>query len=427
MKIVIVVDSWNKGNGCIVTSHRLVKELQLKGHEVTLVSTRGEEAMKFEGPFYELPGFYLPGTKESMKNMGFMWARGKKKTLRKAYEGADLVQVQLPFFVARNAVRVAKKMNIPVMGACHIQSQNITGAMRTGNKLLNYLINVWFNLELFKKVDAIHCPSEFAADLIKSKGSNAHFRVISNGIPKQYKPLTTLERPELFEDKFVLMNVGRHALEKNQGIMIDAVLKSKYKDKIKLLICGKGELTEKLRDQGKALPVEPLIRYISDEEKYLYLNTADMYLHSSGVELESLSVLEAIGCGLPNLIEDSPNSATSMFALDDRLIFQTEEELTEKIDFWYENRALLPELKKQTLLAAENYRIENSVVSMEELYNDVIQAHKGAKGLLPKGEKIIPYVRDTESTQKHLQDNKTEVSSQKSRFRIAFPRKRSGS
>jgi len=233
--------------------------------------------------------------------------KGIKKILRKAFKGADISQIQFPFFVARNPVRVANKMNIPVMGACHIQTQNMTGAMGKDNKILDWMIESLFNFELFNRVDAIHCPSEFAAELIKSKASNSHLRVI----------------------------IG-------------------------------------------------IIRYISDEEKHPFLNTADMYLHSSGVELESLSCLEAMGCGLPCIIEDSPKSAASQFAFDERLDFKTVDELTSKIDYWYENRALLPEMKDRTLKFAENYRMEKSIIAMEQLYSDVIETHDGTVGLLPK-------------------------------------------
>jgi glycosyltransferase involved in cell wall biosynthesis len=148
------------------------------------------------------------------------------------------------------------------------------------------------------------------------------------------------------------------------------VLKSKYKDKILLLICGRGETTERLKERAKELPVEPLIKYISEEEKHLFLNTSDLYVHSSGIELESRTCLEAIGCGLPCLIEDAPNSASSQFALDDRFLFSAKikDEMTLKIDFWYEQRDLLPELKKPILEKAEKYRIDNSIEAMEKLF-----------------------------------------------------------
>ncbi|MDC7242294.1 MAG: glycosyltransferase [Spirochaetales bacterium] len=389
MRIVFVIDSWNPGNGCIVATHRLVEELQAKGHDIALVTTAGPAADEFKGDVYTVPGFYMPGVKEAMMNMNFQFGRGIKSVLREAFTGADLVQIQFPYFMAAPAVKMARKMDVPVLGACHIQSQNMTGAMGKDNKLMDLFFNSWFNYELFKRVEAIHCPSAFAADLIKSKGSNAHFRVISNGIPRGYEPDTSLKRPEEWGDKFVLVTIGRLAMEKRHEVMIDAIKKSKYKDKIQLLICGKGELEESLKSQAAGMPVEPQIRYISDEEKMLYMNTADMYLHSSLIELESLTCLEAIGCGLPCMISNSPNSAASQFAYNEKFIFEMDDadDLAAKIDYWFEKREELKEMKKDILEMAEQYRMDRSIASMEQLYEDVINYNSGNSNLLPAEEK----------------------------------------
>ncbi len=67
MKIVIVIDSWNKGNGGVVVTHTLVKELQARGHEISLVTTAGISASEFKGTVHEIKGFYLPGIKESLE------------------------------------------------------------------------------------------------------------------------------------------------------------------------------------------------------------------------------------------------------------------------------------------------------------------------------------------------------------------------
>ncbi len=377
MKIVIVIDAWNKGNGGVVVTHTLVKELQARGHEISLVTTAGEAASKFNGKVTEIKGMYLPGIRESLESMGFKFGvgMGQNRKYRKAYKGADLIHVVFPFFMSRNAANVAKRMKIPILGAAHIQSQNLTGAMGKDNKTLDYIFNTWFNFQLFNRVPAIHCPSQHAAELLKSKGAKAHLRVVSNGIPREFVPMDNPKRPDFFGDKFVILNIGRHAMEKRQESIIDAVLQSKYKDRIKLLLCGRGEDTKKLIERGKELPVEPLIKYISEEEKHLYYNTADLYVHASGVELESRTCLEAVGTGMPCLIEDSKHSASSQFALDDRFLFTTngKTEMTKKIDYWYEHRDELPKLKGEVLKSAEKYRIDKSIDAMEELYNDVVE------------------------------------------------------
>jgi glycosyltransferase involved in cell wall biosynthesis len=368
MKLVIVIDSWAEGNGGVIATKRMVEELTSRGHEVRIVTTG-----KHEGDFYEVPGFAPAPVKESLENMGFMFGKGKKAILKEAYRGADLIQVQFPFLMARNAVKVAKKMGIPVIGAAHVQPQNVIAAMGIENPLIEKMFYTLFNFCLYKQVDILHCPSRFAADLFREHGSKANMRVVSNGIPQAYTP-SQYDRPEWFGDKFVILNIGRHAMEKRQELLIEGVLKSKYKENIQLLLCGKGENSEILREKGHDLPVEPLIRYISMEEKLHYLNTADLYLHGSVVELESLSCLEAIGCGLPCLIGNSPYSAASQFALDDRFIFEMDnpESIALKIDYLYENREMLKNLKKDVLEMAEEYRFDKCVDRMEDLYSEVL-------------------------------------------------------
>lgn len=370
MKIVFVIDSWNDGNGGVVATKRVAEELIKRGHEIRVVST-GQHEGNYE--FFEVPGFYPPGVRESLEKMNFLFGKGKKAVYREAFKGADLVQVQFPFFMARNAVKVAKKMGIPVTGAAHVQPQNIIAAMGKEDPFMEKMFHMLFNFNLYKQVDAIQCPSAFAAQMIRDQGSNAHLRIITNGIPRDYHPIEH-SRPEWFKDRFVVLNIGRHALEKRQELLIDGVLKSKHKDNIQLLLCGKGEDSEKLRQRGRELPIEPLVDYVTHEDKLRYLNTADLYMHSSVVELESLACLEAIGSGLPCLIGDSLHSAAPQFALDERFLFTMDDSdvLAEKIDYWYEHREELRQLKPQVLEIADNYRMDKAIDEMEQFFKDAV-------------------------------------------------------
>ena len=237
-----------------------------------------------------------------------------------------------------------------------------------------------FNFLLFNRVPIIHCPSQFAADLLRKSGCRSTLRVISNGIPPEYVA-TAQARPDWFGDKMVLVSVGRHAPEKRQELMIESLKRSKYAHNIQLLVCEKGENTEALKAMGASLPVKPFIQYVDQEEKLTYLNTADLFIQASIVELESLSSLEAIGCGLPCLSSDSRHSAASQFALDERFLFKADhaDNLAEKIDYWYENRDLLRSLRGNVLAMAENYRFEKCLDKMEALYAEAMQANKQAK------------------------------------------------
>ena len=389
MIIVIAVDSYNEANGGTIATMRIAEALKERGHEVRIIAAIHKDP---EDPnFFKIPGFVLPGAEGAQENMVFLFGKNDKKTFRKAIQGADVVMVQFPFLMAKGVVKTAKRLKVPVVGSFHVQPQNIMVALGKSSKVLERII--WFSFKhfLFKRVDNIITPSQFASDLLKSEGVKGRHKVISNGIPAAYVP-GDHNRPEWFGDNMVLIAVGRHAGEKRQKLLIEGVKRSKYKEKIQLILAGKGEDTDELVLLGETLPVKPYIKYISDEEKLRFLNTADMYVHGSIVELESLSTAEAIGCGLPCLISDSKYSAASQFALDDRFIFRSDDpdSLARQIDYWYEHLEELrsKELKDQILAMAEKYRFERSINEYETFLSEIAGV-KTEKGPVKEQENIV--------------------------------------
>ncbi len=376
MRIAIVTDAYNYGRGGDVASIRLAEGLKTRGHVISIVSTKSVQKDRF----FQVRGFCPPNAEESFKKMDFLFGIPEKDVLRKAFADVDLVQIQHPFYLDYGAAKVAKAMGKTVVAAFHCQPQNILGTMGLEGRFKEIIVEKLFNFLLFNRVPIIQCPSQFAADLLKKSGCRSALRVISNGIPPEYV-VTAQVRPDWFGDKMVLMSVGRHAPEKRPGLIIQGLKRSNYADKIQLLLCGKGENTEALKAMGADLPVKPLVQYVTQEEKLTYLNTADLYVHASIVELESLSSLEAIGCGLPCLISDSRSSAASQFALDERFLFKADDadDLAGKINYWYENRNQLKLIRTKVLAMAENYRFEKCLDKMEAMYAEAMQANQIGK------------------------------------------------
>ena len=206
MNIVFAIDSYNDANGGTIATKRLVEELKLRGHKVSIISAIHENLS--DPDFYKIDGFVLPGTEASLENMKFLFGKNDKKVYKKAMKDADIVQVQFPFLMTRGAVKAAKRLGKPVVGAFHVQPQNIMAAMGKTSKLLERFIWTTFKYFLFNRVNSIISPSKFATNLLKSHGIKANHISISNGIPKEYIP-EDYERPEWFGDKLVLINIGR--------------------------------------------------------------------------------------------------------------------------------------------------------------------------------------------------------------------------
>ena len=66
------------------------------------------------------------------------------------------------------------------------------------------------------------------------------------------------------------------------------------------------------------------------------MNSCDLYIHASDAEIEGISCMEALACGLVPVISDSERSATNQYALDERSLFKAGDagSLAEKIDYW---------------------------------------------------------------------------------------------
>jgi glycosyltransferase involved in cell wall biosynthesis len=263
-------------------------------------------------------------------------------------------------------------MKIPVVSTFHIQAEHL--AMNAGIRSTAFIrscYKIWIK-KIYNRSSMVICPSKFAQEELKKYGLTAPSTIISNGILPIFKPCKVEREPSL-ADKFIILSVGRFAPEKQQEIIIQAIRTSNYSNEIQLILIGEGPMKEKLQKSGKNLPNQPIFLSLTPEELVKYYNMADLYVHAAKVEVECMTVLEAMGCGLPILVADSPKSATKQFALDDRSLFPCSDvqELSEKIDFWVEHPAELKEAGQRYLDYAQNYRIEHSYERLVDIYREL--------------------------------------------------------
>lgn len=364
LKIAMVIDSYDDcKNGAAISTRRFV-ELLRKDHDVFIITT-GDPAL---GKVI-MPRFYVPIVKRIMKRMNTPLAIPAYRKLRKVIEGMDIVHIQFPFFLGIRAVRIAVRLKIPVISTFHIQAEHL--AMNAGIRskaFIRYTYRIWIR-RIYNRSAAVICPSVFARDELIHYGLKVPSFVISNGILPIFRPVQT-ERPERFRDRFIILSVGRFAPEKQQEIIISSIRASKYTEKLQLILIGEGPLKQKLQESCKSLTNPPEFLSLSPEELVKYYNMADLYVHAATVEVECMTVLEAMGCGLPALIAESPKSATGQFAIDGRFLFpcQDVKQLAVKIDYFVEHPFELQEARRQYLEDSGRFRIGRSYEKLVNLY-----------------------------------------------------------
>lgn len=379
MKILIVIDQFDySNNGTTISARRFAKGLQEAGNEVYVVST-GEQKNEYKFNLKELP--LPPGISHLVKSQGMSFAIPNTEILEKAISSVDVVHFYMPFFISKTGLKICEKLNIPHTAAFHVQPENITYSIGLGTKTkINDMIYTHYRDSFFNKFTHIHCPSEFIANELKKHGYTAKLHVISNGVDDSFRYYKK-EKLSEFKGKYVITMIGRYSNEKRQDVLIDAIYKSKYSDKIQLVLAGKGPKEEKYRKMGNSLKHKPILKFYNQNELIDLLKSTDLYVHSADAEIEAISCIEAFACGNVPIIANSPNSATKQFALIPESLFEAgnSTSLASRIDFWIENEKYKKEMELKYSQSAENYRLKNSIKKMEEMFEDAIRECKKGK------------------------------------------------
>ena len=211
------------------------------------------------------------------------------------------------------------------------------------------------------------------ANQLKKHGYKAELRVISNGISPVFKYHKSEKRPE-FKGRFVIVMSGRYSHEKRQDVLIEAVRKSRYADKIQLYLAGQGPVKEEYEKLGSTLPNPVMMKFLSCDELIQLFGETDLYVHASDADIEAISCMEAFASGLVPIIANSPRSATPQFALDERSLFKAGDsaDLASKIDYWIEHEEERKRMEHLYAEEAKEYALDKCVDKMLDMFADEI-------------------------------------------------------
>ena len=385
MKILFVLECANQPtNGTTASCVRFAKELEKKGHEVSIIGCDrivGEPYHRY----YGLPKYYFPVTDPLIVKGGFLVTRCIYSTIREAIKGKDVVHLFLPFKLSNVCRLIAQEEGIACTTAFHIVPQNVTAAMHLAwSKLINGILLYSFKNYLYNQVKYVHCPSLMAAEIMrKHHFKNNEARVFSNGVIPFFKKMD-VERPKEYEGKFIVCMSGRLVDEKRQDLLIKAVSKSKYNDKIQVILLGQGTNLKYYQRLGKKLKNPLVIKFCNQEEVREILNYIDLYIHASDYEIEGIAAIEAITCGKTALISNSKYCATQDFAIDkEHCLFKhgSVKDLKNKIEWFYEHPDELKRISDEYLKESPKYALTNQVDALEQMFLDAIKDQKEGKDL----------------------------------------------
>ena len=340
MVITFVCDVLGQeNNGTTIATMNVIRSLRSKGHEVRIVCPDQD---KIGQPgYYVVPAINFGIFSHYVASNGVCPASGKDLgPLKEALEGCDIVHFNFCGMLSGKACDYAHSLGIPCTASLHTQAENFTNHLKLENFYpANKLVYTWLYRSLFSKVDAIHYPSKFIHDLFE-KVNHFHSKsyVISNGIQKAFQR-EAVERPAEYKDKFII----------------------------------------KLRKEAKKWCVNPpVFGFHSREEMVKILNYADLYCHVGTVDIEPVSFLEAISVGICPVLTDSPRSAVSGFALDQRNVYdhRSSKDLAKHIDYWFEHPIERKQNADSYLGYADKFDFQRSMDAMEKMFLETIDEYR---------------------------------------------------
>lgn len=375
MKILLVIDDYiSSNNGTTISCKRFAGELRRQGHEVKVLGT----SLPDEPDMFRLEEYHLPIVDGLVRANDFHFSKVDMAVIRKAVAWADVVHCMMPFMLTYRTEQVVREMHKPATAAFHIQPENLLSAVRLGKwTLVNSALYAMWRKGIYDKFAFIHCPSEFMRQEMLDHRYKGDIRAISNGISDAFC-LQEKRKTKKTEGKIVVTMVGRLAREKRQDVIIRAVRKSKYADRIQIVFAGKGPLEGFYKRLGRRLKNPPMFVYLNQSDLIDLLAETDVYVHASDMESEAISCIEAFATGLVPVISDSRKSATLQFAIDSRSLFKagSPKDLAQKIDYWLDH----PEEKKRMEAAYAkqglDYTLEASVRKCVQMFEDAIEANR---------------------------------------------------
>ena len=241
-----------------------------------------------------------------------------------------------------------------------------------GYRFLTRLVTIPHEKYVLSKIQNVIVCSQFNKDIINNITSSKVY-VIPNGV--NLPNIQNIQSRSF--TKSSIFYVGMLLKSKGVDILISAIpiIKKSIPD-VCLYIAGAGKEETNLKNLVKELNIEKNVKFlgfITEEEKYTYYKSVDIFVLPSLFEPFGLVLLEAMSCGkpvvaskvggIPYIVEDGKTG----------LLFESEnvEDLAEKIITLLKDEELRDNMGKVGRERAKEFTWEKVAESTVEVYNRI--------------------------------------------------------
>jgi len=385
MKIGMMVDSYKPYVSGITNYIEINKrQLELAGHDVFVFTFGDLEYQDNEPRVIHSRGVPL-------SDSGFYLSTRYSTAARKLLQSMDIVHVHHPFLSGRLALRYCRPFQIPIVFTNHTRYDLYAQAYlpMMPEEMSQGLLQAYMP-SFCEAVDLVIAPSAGMEKVLRQLNVEGDVAVVPNGVDlKNFKEAKPFSRAELGykEDDILLVYAGRLAPEKNLPFLLKSFAGvAQAIPNVHLLLIGSGiqQFEEEIRNLVGELGLTQRVRLtgrIAYDQLPAYLAMCNIFVTASITEVHPLSVIEAMGAGLPVMGVDSvgvsdtvQDEVTGLLATHELPAF------TAKLTRLCLDQKLRDQMGDAARKASPAYAIERTTSLMLTHYETLKREYKPRKG-----------------------------------------------
>ncbi len=351
------------------------KELETRGHEIFIF------VPNFPGYKDENPNvFRYPSINYKYKTpfpIAITFGGGVLKKVKELK--LDIIHSQHPFNVGQSALKIAKKLNLPIIFTNHCRYDIYTHfiPLIPQNLLKWYVKTTAVNYA--NQCDTVISPTQSIKEMLIEWGMRTRIEIIPTGTDiEKFKNANSgniREELKIGKDKILLMTISRLAEEKNVDFLIRSFAGMKNNN-LHFMIVGGGHYKESLEKLAKELKVWNKITFtgaIPHSDIPKYFKASDIFVYASLSETQGIMITEAMASGLPVVAVKAPGAMDLIDSgVDGILSPEIEEAFITRVETLINNLKKRKQIAEQAVKSAENVSVKNCVDKLEAVYKQYV-------------------------------------------------------
>lgn len=391
MRIVIVTDQYPPMVGGVPTvTRQLAADLAERGHLVWVVApsygSRDSYRIEQKVRVYRFSSFEWP-TYEDLR-IAFLPFLPLRKLLKKA--DPDVIHIHSPIVLGNVAQILAGGLRKPVVATNHYLPMNMALTLSNDRVFGKPFNNVTYTylVHFCNRCEYVTSPTVTALSLLYEHGLRAPARAISNGIDLTHfcpgpRDEALRKRLNLPADRPLILSVNRLSPEKRIDVLIEAL--GKMQASAHLAIASTGPAEAELRAQVDELHLQDRVSFlgfVSDIDLVPLYRLADIFGIASEADLQSLTTMNALACGLPVVATDSYALPELVHHTENGFLFQpgNSAEMASYLDRLAADAELRRKMSEQSLTIIASHDRVKVLEEWETLYrrlsNEFIEARE---------------------------------------------------